>query len=110
MKKPLSLILALMICATNAYALKGSEYVKFKINGKSYLAPVPNKDVKNDFFYLRRALAGDKLAREFLLGEKEEKFIFIGDVAVNRWVRLTQNDVKVIEYNIGDKYGAAQRY
>ena len=94
----ISLIIGLLLVSNTALALEGVDYVKFDINGVVYDVPIPNKAVREDFRYLRMALDGDKIAREFLLGGKDEKLIFIGDVGVVRWVKLTQGKVEVIEY------------
>lgn len=90
--------LLIMLLIPNAYALEGVDYVQFKIKGKTYDAPIPNKETRQTFRELREALDGNELSREFLLGGNKEKMIYIGDVGINRWVRITKDDVEVIEH------------
>lgn len=96
--KLLKTISILIFLSTSAYALEGVDYVTFNINGKEYQAPIPNKATREDFRYLKMALNGDNISREMLLGGKTEKFIYIGDVGVVRWVKLTKENEEVIEY------------
>lgn len=96
MKK--SLLFLLILLSSVAYALEGVDYIKFDIKGKVYNVPVPNKTTREDFRYLRMALDGDKIAREFLMGQSSIKWIYIGDVDAVRWVKLTKDDVDVVEY------------
>lgn len=99
MKKVATLfvVAALVISAnTFSFALQGAEYVEFEIHGVTYHVPIPNKETKQDFYYLKKALNGDKEAREMALGGLDRKYFFIGDVGVNRWLLLTKDDVRVI--------------
>lgn len=99
MTKLASLVGLCLVITSNCYALEGADYVNFRIKDKDYSAPIPNKATREDFRYLKMALKGDEIAREMLLGGKKEKFIYIGDVNVVRWVRLTETDIEVIEYD-----------
>lgn len=84
--------------ASSSYALEGDEYVDFNVNGVSYHALVPNKETRNDFYYLLKAINGDQDARSLLLAGKESRYIFIGDLGVVRWIKLTKDGQEVITH------------
>lgn len=86
-----------LVLAVDSYALDGVDYIDFNIKGKTYSAPIPNKETRQTFRELKEALNGDELSREFLLGGQEMKMIYIGDVGVIRWVKVTKDDIDVIE-------------
>ena len=97
------LVIFALLLSTNVYALEGVDYVTFNINGKTYDAPIPNKETRQQFRELKEVLNGNELSREFLLGGKSEKYIFIGDIGVVRWVKLTNDNIEVIEYTQGER-------
>ena len=109
LNQTLIIIVGVFLVISNAQALEGVDYIKFDINGKTYNVPIPNKATREDFRYLKMSLMGDKIAREFLLGGREEKFIFIGDVDAVRWVKLTKESVEVIEYPLKEISENAKR-
>lgn len=83
--------------STNAHALEGAEYASLTVNGKIYSFPIPNRNYKADLYLLKKALNGDGDAKDLLLCGKGERFFYIGDVGVNRWLRLTETNVEIIE-------------
>ena len=93
----LFVVVALVISGnSSSFALDGVDYTEFEIHGVKYHVPIPNKETKQDFYYLHKALKGDEDARELMLGGFERKYFFIGDVGINRWLLLTKDDVRVI--------------
>lgn len=88
--------LAALISA-EAAALEGAEYVRFEVDGKTYEAPIPNNKTRDDFYYAKKAIAGDRLAREILLGGRQKRYFFIGDVGVTRWLVITLDGQEIIE-------------
>lgn len=78
-------------------ALEGADYIEFKVNEKTYNVPIPNRKTRDDFYYIQKALKGDRIAREIILGGKEEKQFFIGDEGVIRWLKITKYDQSVTE-------------
>ena len=90
----------LLMFSTNCFALEGCDYIKFDVKGKVYDVPIPNREVRQDFILLQKALMGDYVSRTVLLGGKEHKMFFIGDIGVIRWLKLTENDVEVTERKI----------
>ena len=71
-----------MLSCNTAYArIPGVQYTELKINGEVYDCPVGNKEREQKLYYIKSALAGDKIARDLLAGSGE--FIFpIGDYTV----------------------------
>ena len=80
-----------------SYALEGVGYTEIKVNEETYSVPIPNHKTGNDFYFLKKALNGDTEAREMLLGGQDERFFFVGDIGVVRWLRLTMTDAEVME-------------
>lgn len=76
-------------------ALEGCAYIDFVIHGETIHSPIPNKDVMQDFYMLKRALNGDETSREILLGGKKERWLFIGDMSPV-WAVITHDDIKVV--------------
>ena len=81
-----------------SYALEGVPYISLTIEGKTYSVPIPNSKVEEDFYLLKKATKGDEDAREILLGGKESRWFYIGDVGVIRWLYITKNKMTVKEY------------
>lgn len=95
----LSLLLSLTFL-TPAFAIK-AEYTTFTVNGITYNVPIPNKNTREDFYLLHKALDGDKFARQMLLGNERTRYFYIGDDDAVRWLILTHENVRVIEKKIG---------
>lgn len=89
------LSLGLFLKAPSCLALEGVPYIDFKIHEKVYHVPIPNKEVKEDFFMLKRALAGDEVSRDILLGGKDKRWLFIGDLTP-LWCVITADDIVVM--------------
>jgi len=47
-------------------------------------------------YYLKKALDGDKQAREILLGNNQERYIYIGD-ETPLWLVLSYHGARVVE-------------
>lgn len=77
-----------------------AEYTTITVNSKVYEVPIPNGRTREDFYMVKKALAGDSIAREMLLGLGQEKKIYIGDVDFVRWLVLRKDNEEVIEYAI----------
>ena len=74
--------------------------MKFTVNGQTYNVPIPNRRTREDFILVKKALLGDVVCREAVLGGSEEKYIYMGDDAKIRWLVLTQNSERIIEMDI----------
>lgn len=81
-----------------SFALDGADYVGLSVKGVKYEIPIPNKTIKQEFYLIKKALAGDSIAREIILGTNEEKYYFIGDVGIVRWLVITKTDEYVTEH------------
>lgn len=81
-----------------SYALEGVPYISLEIEGKTYSVPIPSQRVEEDFYMLKKATKGDDVAREILLGGKNERWFFIGDAGVVRWALITKDKIQVKEY------------
>ncbi len=82
---------------SSSFALEGVDYVQFEVKGKIYDVPIPNRETRQDFLYLKKAFNGDEDYRDILLSGKDKKMFFIGDIGVVRWLKLTKTDVEIIE-------------
>ena len=86
------LILLFLLISNTAYArIEGVEYTFLEVNGITYDLPIGNPDQKNELFYIKKALKGDKDALDILIGKEEEGVFWIGDESP-RWLRLSRTD------------------
>ena len=95
-----SLFISLFILSLSANAhakLDGVDYVDFDVDGKVYSVPIYNPKIEHKFYMIKKMLEGDKTAREFVLGGREEVEIFIGDGDVKRWLTVNKTDEFVTE-------------
>lgn len=92
------LVLLFLLIASPAFALEGAVSTTFLINGVEYKVPIPNNKTREDFYLLKKALKGDEDARELLLGQKSERYFYIGDEDAVRWLILTKDSVRVTEH------------
>lgn len=72
------------------------EYATVKIHGKDISFPIGNDQRKNDVYYLKRLLHGDRDAREIFLGGEKVRYFPIGDTFA-RWVKVTNHTEEVID-------------
>ena len=104
MQKTLAMILRLFVLATGlflsqySYALDGVPYISVTIEGKTYSVPIPSTKAEPEFYMLKKATQGDEVAREILLGGKDERWFFIGDIGIVRWVYITKTEMHIKEY------------
>ena len=77
--------------------LDGIPYVEIEVKGETYEVPVINAEAKNELYYLKKALGGDKMARQIFLGGKDERTYFLGDGDFYGWLRLTADDEWVVK-------------
>ncbi len=67
--------------------LAGVKHVRIEVNGASYSVPVGNEEREQDLYMIKKALSGDTIAREMFLGEKDERYFFIGSDSP-LWLRI----------------------
>lgn len=106
--KTLALLGVIIASPLNSFALDGVPYCDLIIKGKTYSVPIPNDRTREDYYLLKKAIKGDTDAREMLIGAEkvhsgEAKWIFIGDIGIIRWVRLTMNEIEVRSYDENGK-------
>ena|SRR3990167_2410716 len=80
-------------------ALEGVDKTTINVNGKEYLIVIGEDSFGsriNDIYLLKKALNGDKEAREVFLRGKDERWFYIGD-DYPLWIKLTNNSQKVIK-------------
>lgn len=94
----LGALLVSVLILSPCNALEGVPYITLKIEGKEYSVPIPNSRVEEDFYMLKKVTLGDEVAREMLLGDKDNRWIFIGDAGIVRWAYLTKTSLTVKEY------------
>ena len=87
-----------MYASTIAYAIDGVEKATLEVNGLSYTFPVGGVERKADIFYLKKAINGDKEAREMFMKGREEEWFFIGDDSP-LWLHVTRNSMTVVDPN-----------
>ena len=98
MKKSILTWTLLLALSAPIYAYQGDEYMDFTINGKTIHSLIPNKDTRQDFILLQKALHGDTISREALIGGKPHKWLFIGDGLKPIWVKLSKDGEELVEY------------
>ena len=76
------ILFILSILVSNpVYAIEtfsGVDMQKVTIQGRVYEVPVGNEQRKNDIYYLKKAMNGDKEALEIFLGGSEQRIFYIG--------------------------------
>lgn len=90
------LFLPLVFVTSTALAQLPCEHVEIKVNGVTYSIPIGNEKRRNEIYYLKKALAGDKDACEMFLAGQKERWYGIGDEEV-LWLRVTENSEEVIK-------------
>lgn len=102
MKKICALFLGISLSVSAHAAIdpfEGVEMGTLELEGKTYefpIVPEAGKGMavsKNDLYYLKKALQGDKDAREIVMGGASEKWLYIGRESP-RWI-LMKNDGSV---------------
>lgn len=63
---------------------------------KEYEVPIGSKDRQNDLFYIKKALNGDREAREMFLGGEDERIFYIGEHSA-KWLTITKTNQFVTE-------------
>lgn len=88
MRRLVALFLALLSYGV-AYAggIEHINYIELEVNGVKYEVPDANKEYRQEIYYLKKALGGDREAIEVLVGTKEYATLWIGDLEP-RWLRL----------------------
>ena len=99
MKRMVALFLATSLAQTLAFAaidpFDGMEMATIEVDGQSVTFPVGNDERKNQIYYLKKAIKGDKEAREVFMGGSDEKWFFIGR-ELPLWLKVTATDMEVI--------------
>ena len=96
--KSLCVSLFILSLSGNAHArIDGVDYTQFIVDGEMYSVPVYNPKIEHKFYMIKKMLEGDKTAREFVLGGKEEVEIFIGDGDRKLWLTVNKTDEFVTE-------------
>ncbi len=91
-----SMLLAILIGPLAHAEIEGVSYGEAKIHGKNYRFPLGNTEREQEFYFLKKALNGDKEAREVFLEGSNERWWFIGEVEAI-WIRVTKDDIQVIK-------------
>ncbi len=80
-------------------AFEGIEMATITVKGKEVTFPIANDERKNQIYYLKKSLNGDKEAREIFMGGEKEKWFFIGK-HTPLWLKVTEDDVEIIDPNV----------
>lgn len=90
-------VLLTLVGSSSAYeGFDGVERVRITVGSKDYLVPVGNNDRRNDLFYIKKALNGDKEAREVFLAGEDERAFFIGDYKPS-WLVISKTGESIHE-------------
>jgi hypothetical protein len=96
-KKTFISVVGFLLITSFAFAfIDGIERVSIEVNEVTYRVPIGNKDRQSDIYYLKKALNGDKEAREVFLGGQDEKWFFIGEENP-LWLVVGKDSEKVIK-------------
>ena len=75
---------------------EGVEMATIKVNGDAYEFPVGGRERKDDIYYLKKGMNGDKEAMDMFLQGKDERMFFIGkDYPL--WLKVTMDKMEVIK-------------
>lgn len=81
-----AIVIGLLLITTPSFArdkrFRDVEYTNLIIKGVEYQVPIANNNRKNDLYFLKKALSGDKDAREIFLGGLDKRYFPIGDTKV----------------------------
>lgn len=77
-------------------AFWGVEKAELQFDGKTYVFPVGTLDRKQEIYLINKAMLGDEIALDMLLGTSEEKWFFIG-MEKPLWLHITRNGMKIVE-------------
>lgn len=93
-------VVALLILVSPAYAekLKGIPWTDITVNGVYYEIPIYNPDITEKIYLLKKALEGDTVARDMILGPDGKEEIFIGDGERHLWLIMDETGEYVKEY------------
>ena len=72
--------------------IEGIDYVDVEVKGVKYPCPVGNTTRSNELYMIKRALAGDAIAREMALGGREQLDYYCGDDVRHTWIHLNLTD------------------
>src|SRR3990167_9993050 len=70
-----------LVSISSSYAVEAFEGIdiqKIVVSGQVYEVPVGNKDRKDDIFYIKKAMKGDREALEMFLGGNDSRIFYIG--------------------------------
>lgn len=111
----LALLVASVFTFTNAFAelqiekipldhptWSGVDFVQLHVDGYDIDVPVGNIERKNELYYIKKALAGDKTALEIVLADKDEKWFFVG-ITQPLWLHITKDGFHLVQYLEGEK-------
>lgn len=77
---------------------EGVEMATINLNGKEIEFPVGDKDRRDKIYYLKKAMNGDKEAREVFMEGKKEMWFFVGKENP-LWLKVTSDKVELIDPN-----------
>jgi hypothetical protein len=72
------------------------DYATIEVNGETIEFPIGNPGRTNDVYYLKKALNGDKEAREVFLGGASSKWFYIGEYEP-LWLYVDKVGEKVVK-------------
>lgn len=92
MRKVVPFLLVILALTGKAEAkIDGIPYTDLVVDGTTYSVPIGNREYRDKIYYVKKAIAGDRDAREIVLGGKWREAIFIGDDKP-LWLFVTADD------------------
>lgn len=70
-----------LVSISSSYAVEAFEGIdiqKIVVSGQVYEVPVGNRDRKDDIYYIKKAMKGDREALEMFLGGNDSRIFYIG--------------------------------
>lgn len=94
----IALLISLLVTPNLHARLLGVGHTNLTVNDKTYEVPLYRPSFKQDMYFIKRAIeGGDVIAREIVVGNASEKYIFIGDGETVRWLKMTYDGDEIIE-------------
>lgn len=93
----LSAFMWAVLLQTSAFALPaGVEMVDITVNGETVSVPIGNNQRRGEIYLLKKALKGDKDAREVFMGGENPKFYYIGADSP-LWLKMDSDSEEIVK-------------
>ena len=91
----LALLLLILLARPAEARIDGVEYTTLNVQGVEHECIIGNPTRKSEILIIKKALAGDKDAREILLAGNKDYWYFIGSEKPI-WLKITEDSEEII--------------